>query len=157
MQQVCTCTSTRACAPMAHVFAHTYADNCNVRCTHTTHTHMCTQRDAHVHAHAREHPAHLHTELTRQLIKDTAHAASFAALPARARACQLALPKTLRLWDHAQLSCLIRYRYLRHASNFKVQSRILSQSGEQCKRFTEFRSTSDWTIERFKSTVKYVT
>ena len=24
---------------MAHVFAHTYADNCNVRCTHTTHTH----------------------------------------------------------------------------------------------------------------------
>ena len=74
--------------------------------THT-HTHMCTQRDAHVHAHAREHPAHLHTELTRQLIKDTAHAASFAALPARARACQLALPKTLRLWDHAQLSCLI--------------------------------------------------
>ena len=72
---------------------------------HHTHTHMCTQRDAHVHAHAREHPAHLHTELTRQLIKDTAHAASFAALPARARACQLALPKTLRLWDHAQLSC----------------------------------------------------
>ena len=70
-----------------------------------THTHMCTQRDAHVHAHAREHPAHLHTELTRQLIKDTAHAASFAALPTRARACQLALPKTLRLWDHAQLSC----------------------------------------------------
>ena len=52
---------------------------------------------------------------------------------------------------------LIRYRYPRHASNFKVQSRILSQSGEQCKRFTEFRSTSDWTIERFKSTVKYVT
>ena len=33
---------------------------------------------------------------------------SFAALPARARACLLALRKTLRLWDHAQLSCLKR-------------------------------------------------
>ena len=39
VQQVCTRTSTRACAPMTHVFAHTYADN--VRCTHTTRTHTC--------------------------------------------------------------------------------------------------------------------
>ena len=67
-----------ACSKYARVRAHV----CGQRAVHPhhTHTHMCTQWDAHVHAHAREHPAHLHTELTRQLIKDTAHAPSFAAL-----------------------------------------------------------------------------
>ena len=95
VQQVCTRTSTRACAPMAHVFAHTYADN--VRCTHTTRTHTCicacirAHRDAHLqlHAHAREHPADLYTvhaqgHSTRSLVCCTAcTSASVPACPAK--------------------------------------------------------------------------